>query len=149
MQRLTTFALFLAALLAGCSEGRNSTGMISQRIGEVARTPGATEVDLGKLTTFGWDRVYVFKPGATREEMCKFMGANRNACGRVIRVERTPDAHVAMVFDLQGQVTHFEFHALANGQFDVAFGDHGIPRSAAVFRIRRSTGIGDIRLEPR
>ncbi len=141
------FLLPLVFAAVACSEATNSTGMISKRIGEVARQAEAREVDLGTLTSFGWDRLYVFREGATRDEMCGFMGANRNACGRVIRVDRTPDGHVGMVFDLRGQVTHFEFHALENGRFDVAFGDNGIPRSETVFRIRRSTGTGDLRLE--
>ena len=149
MRLSTLLAVLLAALLFACSEVVNSTGMISKRIGEVVQTPGATEVDLSKLTTFGWDRFYVFKPGATREEMCKFMGANRNVCGRVIRVERTPEDHVAMVFDLQGQVTHFEFHAIENGRFDVSFSESGLPRAGAVFRIRRNTGTGAVWLEPK
>lgn len=149
MRRPSAFLLTLALLLGACSESTNGTGMISKRLGEAARRPDVKEVDLGSLTTFGWDRVYVFPPGATREEMCRFMGANRNVCGRVIRVDRTPDGHVAMVFDLRGQVTHFEFHALDNGRFDVSFGDAGIPRSAAVFKVRRSTGTNEIWLESR
>jgi hypothetical protein len=147
MPRHTTAALVMAAALAACSEVANSTGMISQRLGDAARTPGAAEVDLGQLTSFGWDRVYAFKPGATREAMCKFLGASRNACVRIIRLEKTPDAHVAMVYDLRGQVTHFEFHALANGRFDFSFGDNGIPRTAAVFRVRHSTGASEFGLE--
>jgi hypothetical protein len=147
MRSSTLAVLAVSLALYACSESINSTGMISQRIGEAARRPEAREVDLGSLTTFGWDRFYVFKPGATREEMCRFLGANKKVCGRVIRVERTPDAHVAMVFDLGGKVTHFEFHALDNGRFDVAFGENGIPRAATVFKVRRSTGTGEIWLE--
>lgn len=131
-------------LLLACSEATNSTGSISKKIGEAARAPGARELDLASLTTFGWDRVYVFKPGATRDEMCKFMGAGRNVCGRVVRLERTPEGHVAMVFDLRGQVTHFEFHALSNGRFDVSFGENGIPRSATKFKVRNNSGTGEI-----
>lgn len=147
MRLFTTAAVAVICALAACSEATNGTGMISKRIGEAARTPGATEVRLGSLTTFGWDRVYVFRPGATREEMCKFLGAGRNACGRIIRVEATPAGHVAMVFGLQGQVTHFEFHALKNGRFDVDFGESGLPRDATNFRVRPGTGIEDIHLE--
>jgi hypothetical protein len=147
MRSLPLAVLALAAALAACSESINSTGMISKRIGEAARKPDAKQVDLGSLTTFGWDRFYVFKPGATRDEMCKVLGANRNVCGRVIRVDKTPEGHVAMVFDLRGQVTHFEFHAIENGRFDVSFGENGVPRSATIFNVRRSSGTGEIWLE--
>ena len=147
MRSLASFAIPALAVLVACSESTNSTGMISKRIGEAARSPEVTEIDLGSLTSFGWDRFYVFKPGTTREDMCKFLGATRNVCGRVIRVEKTPEAHVAMVFDLRGQVTHFEFHALENGRFDVSFGENGIPRSTTVFKVRRSTGTGELWLE--
>lgn len=141
------FLCTVAFLLASCSEATNSTGSISKRIGEAGRTPGAREVEIAKLTTFGWDRMYVFKEGATRDEMCRFLNAPRPVCGRVIRLERTPEDHVAMVFDLRGKVTHFEYHALRNGRFDVSFGENGIPRSATVFRVRHSTGTGEIWLE--
>ncbi len=147
MKFVVLVVISIICCLAGCSEATNSTGMISKRIGDAVRTPGAREVRLSELTTFGWDRLYVFPPGATREEMCKFIGAGRNNCGRVIRVEKTPESHVAMVFDLQGQVTHFEFHALKNGQFDIDFGPQGIPKSMTNFRVRHSTGTGEIRLE--
>ena len=135
---------FLAAILVAvaaiaCSEATNSTGSISKRIGEEARAAGTAEVDLGKLTSFGWDRFFVFKPGTTREEVCKFIGANRNVCGRVVRIERAPDDHMFLVFALGGQLTHLELHAVANGQFDFAIPESGLPRSAAVFKVRRSS----------
>ena len=147
MRSAVLAALAVAILTPSCSESVNSTGTISKRIGDAARQPDVNEIDLGSLTTFGWDRVYVFKPAATREEMCRFLGANRNVCGRVIRVDRTPEGHVAMVFDLRGQVTHFEFHAFNNGRFDASFGENGIPRAAAVFKVRRSTGTNEVWLE--
>lgn len=55
--RFLPSAFFVAtcALLLGCSELLNGTGMISKRIGEVVHTPGSTEVDLAKLATSGWD----------------------------------------------------------------------------------------------
>jgi hypothetical protein len=146
--------LALATLLAlgACSEATNGTGMISQRIGEMARDPEAHEVDLAKLTTFGWDRFYFFAPGTSREDICKFIGANRNNCGRVIRYAAVPSDSVTLVFALGGQLTHTELHALANGQFDITPGDAGIRKQAAVFRIRRNTpGTGRDRvfLEPK
>jgi hypothetical protein len=146
-------ALALAgALVLGCSEGRNSTGMISQRIGEVVHAAGAAEVDLGKLTTFGWDYFYAFKPGATREEVCTFIGAGRNVCGRIIRIDKSPDDHMFLIFGLNGQLTHVELHAVANGRFDMQFPDGGQPRSKSVFRVRRSSsrnGEDVILLEPK
>ena len=126
---------FVAALVA-CSEATNGTGMISQRIGETARTPASREVDLSQLTTFGWDRVYATKPGVSREEVCKFIGAGRNRCGRIIRIERAPEDHMYLVFALNGQLTHIELHAVANGQFDPPLPESGLPKGDAVFRVR-------------
>lgn len=147
------FLLSLVLALAACSEATNGTGMISQRIGELAHDPGTRELNLAKLTSFGWDRFYVFKPGTPREEICRFIGASRNNCGRVIRYLAVPSDSAALVFALGGQLTHTELHALANGQFDIAPGDaQGIRKQAAVFRIRRSsssTGADHIVLEPK
>lgn len=153
MQRLRLAVLALASALAlGCSEVRNSTGTISKRIGEVVHAPGANEVDLGKLTSFGWEYFYAFKPGTTREEVCRFIGAGRNVCGRIVRVEKAPDDHMFLVFGLHGQLTHIELHAVENGQFDLQFGEGGHPRSKSTFKIRRSHSGADkdrILLEPK
>jgi hypothetical protein len=146
-------AVVLASALAiGCSEMRNGTGAISQRIGEVVHTPGSAEVDLGKLTSFGWDHFFAFKPGTTREEVCRFIGAGRSVCGRIVRIEKAPDDHMFLIFALHGQLTHIELHALENGRFDMQFAEGGHPRSKSIFRIRRSLSGADkdrILLEPK
>lgn len=144
--------LLLAGVLLACSEVRNGAGPISQRIGEQVRTPGAREVDLRQLPSFGWDIVHVSRPGMSREAVCDMIGATRKQCGRIIRLERAPADHVYLLFGLNGQLTHIELHDLANGDFDLAMPASGLPKAQAVFRIRRSTsaaGAERIRLEPR
>ena len=139
--RLHRFAAVIAIVLSAlsCSEAMNNTGTISKRIGEVVHTPGATEVDLTKLTTFGWEYFYAFKPGTTREAVCKFIGAGRNVCGRIVRIERAPEDHMFLVFGLNGQLTHIELHAVENGRFDMQFPENGYPRNKSVFKVRRSS----------
>jgi hypothetical protein len=132
-----TLALCLA--LAACSEVANGPGMISQRVGDIVRDPSAREVDLAKLTSFGWDRFVVFKPGTTREEICDFIGAGRNHCGRIVRYTVVPEDCVAIAFALNNKLTHIELHALANGRLDFSTPPRSQPRSAAVFRIHRET----------
>lgn len=128
-----------AGLLAlmGCSELGAGTGQISQRIGQVVQDPSARTVDLGRLTSFGWDRFYFFQPGTRREEICAFILANRNICGRIIRYEVVPADHMALLFSLGGQLTHIELHALAHGRFDVPMSEEGIARERSVFSIHR------------
>jgi hypothetical protein len=138
--------------MAGCSEMRNDTGTISKRIGELVRTPGTSEVDLRALPTFGWEYFFVSKPGVTREEVCKLIGAGRNVCGRIVRIEKAPDDHVYLLFGLHGQLTHIELHALANGVFDMQVPAEGFPKSKAVFRVRRNSSGSDhdtVLLEPK
>jgi hypothetical protein len=154
MQDRMRFAVvvLLSVFSFGCSEMRNDTGTISKRIGEVVHTPGSGEVDLSKLTTFGWEYFYASRPGITREEVCKFIGAGRNTCGRIVRIEKAPEDHVYLIFGLNGKLTHIELHALSNGQFDMQFPKNGFPRAKAVFKVRRSsTGSGTdaILLEPK
>lgn len=132
-------AAAICLALAACSEVANGPGMISQRIGERVRDPVATEVDLASLTSFGWDRFVVFKPGTTREAICEFIGAKRPHCGRIIRYTVVPEDCVALAFALDNQLTHTELHALANGRFDATPPPAGLPRAASVFRIRRET----------
>ena len=140
MQR-RRFSLLVALGLtaAACSEVANGPGMISQRIGERVRDPAARQVDLGPLTSFGWDRLYLFQPGTTREAICAFIGAGRSQCGRIIRYTIVPADCVAMAFALGPNLTHIELHAQANGRFDLTPPPGGLPREQAVFGIRRET----------
>jgi hypothetical protein len=147
----SAIAWFACLVLAvGCSEFRNSTGVVSKRIGEVVHTPGTREVDLAALTTFGWDRFHIFRPGTTREQICDFLRAGRNVCGRIVRIAKAPDDHMFLVFGLGNQLTHIELHALENGVFDLDAPPEGIARTKSVFKIRRDFGAGKDRiwLEP-
>jgi len=152
---MTSFPRFVLVALAlyasACSELGAGTGQISKRIGEVTSDPASKEVNLSKLTTFGWDRFYFFKPGTPREVICKFIGANRNNCGRIIRYEAVPSDHMALLFGLNGNLTHTELHALANGQFDLTLSEGGLPKERCVFKVRRSSsgpGRDTVLLEP-
>jgi hypothetical protein len=138
MHRLCVL-LAVCLALAACTELANGPGMISQRIGDLVRDPAVREVDLGELTTFGWDRVVVFKPGTSREAICDFIGAGRNHCGRIVRYLAVPDDCVALAFALNHSLTHIELHALANGRIDTTAAPVNLPRSATVFRIHRET----------
>lgn len=139
MTRLLCIVVVACGLWA-CSELGNNTGMISQKIGQVVRDPGAGELDLAKLTSFGWGYFYFFGPGTPRATICEFIGANRNNCGRVIRYDAVPSTHVALLFGLNGNLTHTELHALAHGEFAFEMPKDGVPKADAVFRIRRSAG---------
>ena len=152
--RFLPSASFVAtcALLIGCSELFSGTGMISKHIGEVVRTPGSTEVDLAKLTTFGWDKFHVLKPGTTREEVCQLIEAGPDVCGSIVRLEKVPEDHEYLVFGLEGRLTHLELHALENGQFALKSNERGYARARSVFRIRHSqngSGKDTIHLEPK
>jgi len=142
----------VVGLIAVFYQTMNGTGMISQKIGEAVRAPGAQELDLSMLTSFGWDRFYVFKPGTSREQICNFISARANRCQLLVRYEAVPDDSNALLFSLNGQLTHMELHALANGEFDFSAGPEGFPRTASVFRIRRTlSGVDQERiiLEPK
>lgn len=147
-----TFLAVTCVLLLGCSELLNGTGMISKRIGEVVRTPGSTEVDLAKLTTFGWDSFQVLKPGTSREEVCHLIEIRPEGCDSLVRVEKVPDDHMYLVFALGNRFTHLELHALANGQFALQANGASFSRTRSVFKIRRSSngsGKDTIQLDPK
>ena len=153
MQRaVISIVAVLALALSACSELGAGTGQISKRIGELVSDPSAKEVDLSKLTSFGWDRFYYFKPGTSREDICKFIAANRNVCGRVFRYESVPPDYMALLFGLGGNLTHTELHALKNGRFEMALDESGFPKERSVFMIHRvSSGTDNdvVVLEPR
>ena len=126
----------LCTALVACSAAPNSAGQISERIGQIANDPSTKELDLSKVTSFGWDKLHTFKAGTTRGEICKFLNAARNICGRVVRYDVVPAEHVALLFSLGHQLTHIELHALANGVFDVNIKEDGLAKSACVFKVR-------------
>ena len=145
-------AVVLSLAVGGCGETSAGAGQISQRIGEVASDPAVREVDLGKLTTFGWDRVYFFKPGTPRKEVCVFIAARDGLCERVIRHQSVAGESMTIVFSLKNQLTHVELHSLANGRFDIEPSRAGLPREASVFKVRRepsTDGKAILWLEPK
>jgi hypothetical protein len=152
MRRQVALLLLQLALLSACSELGNGAGQISQKIGQVTHDPSTRELNLSKLTSFGWEYFYFFKSGTAREQICQLIHANRNNCGRIIRYEAVPEGYVALFFGLNGNLTHTELHALANGEFDFTVGEDGYPKEKAIFSIRRAysgTGQDRILLEPR
>lgn len=145
-------AAALASLLAGCGLAPNAAGQISERIGAATRAPEVRELDLATLTSFGWDRLHLLKAGTTRSALCRFIGAGRTQCGRIVRFERVPEGHSALVFALaDGQLTHLELHAEANGRLDVDIPPEGLPKARCRFRVRHVATAGpepQVVLEP-
>lgn len=145
-------AACLVASLIACSEVTGGPGQISQKLGAATSDLSAKEVDLAKLTSFGWDRLFLFKAGTQRKEICQFIGAKPGLCERVLHFESVPAESMALLFGLQGQLTHAEVHSLSNGRFDVTPTEAGIPKEACVFKIRRDSspdGTTTVWLEPR
>ncbi len=140
MPRFAIAVLALSVAVTGCSELGGGTGQVSKKIGAITQDPAARELDLGKVTGFGWEYFYLFRPGATREEICSFIGARKGNCERIVRYERVPDTHVALLFGLNGRLTHTELHDRTFGEFEIELKEGGYPRSESVFLIRRSLG---------
>ncbi len=129
--------------LSSCGLAADSAGQISERIGGIARSPDSRELDLAGLTSFGWDRLFVLKAGTPRSALCRFIGAKRNQCGRVVRFEAVPAGHQALVFALaDGQLTHLELHAEANGRLDVDIPAQGLPKARCRFKVRHVASTG-------
>ncbi|MGY4828188.1 hypothetical protein ACVNIS_06400 [Sphaerotilaceae bacterium SBD11-9] len=139
MHHLSRLVLLTITVLVGACDLVNGAGHISQRIGETAKDPSASEVDIGKLTTFGWDRMYLFKPGTPKKKVCEFIEANEKYCDQVVRQESKEGESMTIAFSLANQITHIELHLLENGRFDMNPDDKGIEKSLAVFKIRRET----------
>ena len=129
--------------LSGCGLASDSAGQISERIGAIARSPDSRELDLATLTSFGWDRLFVLKAGTSRSALCQFIGAKRHQCGRIVRFEAVPDGHQALVFALaDGQLTHLELHAAANGRLDMDIPAQGLPKARCRFKVRHVASTG-------
>lgn len=132
----------LALVLAGCGMASDTAGQISERIGAAVRAPDSRELNLATLTSFGWDRLFLFKAGTPRSVLCRFIGAKRHQCGRIVRFDVVPEGHGALVFALDGQLTHLELHSRANGRFDVDVPEQGLARDRCRFRVRHVASVG-------
>ena len=130
---LRPFALVLLLWIAACSD--LGSGPITKALKHEIREIQAKQVELSKLTTFGWDEVFLFEPYTPRSSVCATLAVHPKHCERVIRAESNDDGQMTIAFRKAGRVTHAELHVRWNGDFMPWPSGRPISRSAAIFRV--------------
>lgn len=113
--RLLLLYLALISLL-GCS-GPNQPGPVSKELHNKLRIEESHDVDLAKLTTFGWDELFMYGPYMLRTEICKQLGISESDCRKQVRAESSDDGEMVLIFRKHGKIVHTELHFRINGDF--------------------------------
>jgi hypothetical protein len=123
--------LLAAAAQAACS---NSDRALESRIAVEARKGAGTLVRIASLTDFAWERLHVFGPYATQEDINQELGFAWPEAARTGIAGR--DAIALLVFVRDGAVVRY----VAQARREVDFADVKIPGgllpSEAVFVVR-------------
>lgn len=91
-------------------------------------------VDLSVITTFSWDRVYIFDPYSNLSEIDAVVG--RSWRGRCFTSIETSDSYALLVFVKNGQYVECLEHPVGKGNFSsLARHESGFSVQEAKFRI--------------
>lgn len=126
----------LALVMVACSPS-NKGGQFSLAL--AARLQGESrsgQIDLGQISSFAWDELFILAPKSSREDNCRTLGLGWLDC-RITFPATIADDEEFLVFRAKQQVIRAERHPRANGDFVPAAGQGAlaIARSAARFRI--------------
>jgi hypothetical protein len=136
---LASLLAFAALGTSACSDPFGGAGHISKKIGDMARDSNVSTIEVARLTSFGWDHMHFFKPGASKQEVCDFIGADKRVCDQIVRDESREGVSMTIAFSLKHRMTHVELHLLENGRFNIRPTAEGVEKSAAVFAVHRET----------
>jgi hypothetical protein len=147
--RCTQFVLVAAALvgLFACSGQIIAQSDLDQKlIAAIEREKAAEEqvtVRMKDLTTFEWDKFYVFVPYNMREEDL------REILGMVPQSSIiSNDWDDLLVFVKSGKVVHYHDHPRKHGDFDGLSGRNGYSPDEAVFEVSFDKAPGWLVLRP-
>ena len=130
--KFATIIVFLHLCLAGCMF-ISTAGPVSNSIAaELQR--GVTTIDLAQHTKFQWSDAVIFAPYAVRSEICKELTLNDKDCLR-LSPDMVPEGQFLLVFRLNEQVIHHEFHDRSNGDFKIHAMTSTIQRNRGLFTV--------------
>lgn len=141
MRKAWRFVLMAVTGLWGCAGPRG--GELEQRLAEAIR--GEKPVDIGSLTDFAWERLYVFPPYTPRRDILEHLGREWNGVEQT-GIDRSDD-RCLLVFVKGGQVVRFLEFPRKLGDFAGVQALKGLDRNRAVFEIRRQNGAAVLALK--
>lgn len=130
--KFATLIVLMHLCLAGCMFS-STVGPVSKSIAaELQR--GATTIDLAQHTKFQWSDAVLFAPYAVRSEICKELTLNEKDCLR-FSPDMVPEGQFLLVFRLNEQIIHHEFHDRSNGDFQIRGMTNTIQRNHGQFTV--------------
>ncbi|TLY43132.1 MAG: hypothetical protein E6K58_04940 [Nitrospirae bacterium] len=119
-------------LVPGCGKG------VTDAIDAQVRA-GATTVDIGHLTDFNWDRLFVFGPYSFPEMICSDLGLSSSECSAA-GFENVDEGHFLLTFMKGRTISYRETFSRFTGNFDKGCLEKAIPRAEAQLAIERRAG---------
>jgi hypothetical protein len=118
VRRFLVFAV-AAALLAGCGDisRRWRTGDVGKAMAKALREQGVAEIDLGTLTRFSWDELFVFAAPTPPREACRKLLLTREDCDKRITMTSIRADEALLVFRENGKIAHVELVLREYGDF--------------------------------
>lgn len=141
LARLALLCAAAGALLAGCGDIYRylASGEVGWAIKREIRDRQRSEVALAGLTRFAWDELIVFSAYTPRQEICRRLKLDDEACAAANLPEPLDDGLGLLVFRLGGKIVHQEIQLGWHGRFDVD--ERSFTPQTAVFVVEpRGTG---------
>jgi hypothetical protein len=132
MRRSPILATLLCLIASACSPVDER---VSSAIGNAVRDQKVQQLRLADLTTFKWDRVFLFEPYTPRTKVCQAIGVQPLRCQQVVAFESTDDGTMTLAFMSGGQLVRYARHSRWNGDFVPLSASQPIPASKAIFRV--------------
>lgn len=122
----------LAVLVARPLWARDEVGSALAR--ELAgRAPA--QIDIGRLTRFEWDELFLFGPYHPRELVCARLQLDAFRCALSVAEGGMDDGEMLIAFRLHGSLVHSERHFRSNGDFTPLPDQQPLTRTTAVFDV--------------
>ena len=106
---------------------------LARRIASAVQASEPSVVNVSELTTFTWDRVFIFPPYTTASEVEKELGFSWSDSSRIA----SRDDIVMLAFVDRGHVVRFVDQPRGAADFSACYHRGGFPRSDAVFRFSK------------
>jgi len=137
MRSVIRLSLVLSLLLtAACGSDQVALPILAETVKQRIASQDRTPISLAKATGFPWERVHVFGPYSSYEEVLRAIDARWDAVEGT-GIEHRDDA-VLLVFMRAGQVAAFAMYPRADGDLAEAHAPSGLTPEQARFVARRA-----------
>lgn len=129
----TNFLLLLCIFVITCISCRKDERSVSSAIAKKVSMGESTIINLFELTSFNWDRLYIFDPYESRDSIHKLIGQ------RFLKTSKlslgVPEGDTMLVFMNDNKVVDYFLHPRGNGDFSGLGKDNYFTPKSAKFQV--------------